>query len=253
MEFSQDNTLWIGTMNGVVCSIPKNTNSVQEFFFTNDYAIINICINQNNSEVVFSNMNMSIFYYEINNKKLISTMKGKAVSVDNIGFDFTNRCLTTSFEHITHIWGPDGRLVKAMVPIKEASFTNGKGYILNTKFGTFIADKKNDRKNIGETYVWDIVTEKQILYFKSFESTCMILKDRKFIFDNGTEICIFDSKNQTNSKIILSHDDISCLVGCQNYILTGTVDGFLNILIYTDLGDEILALQRISDLYFKFK
>lgn len=252
MEYSKDDTLWVGTMNGMIYYYTQNFQ-IQEFF-KNDYAILSITTSNDSSQLLFTNMDMTIYYFNIKDKQQISSMKGKAVSVDGILFDYQNRVITTSFEHITHIWDSQGKLSKAMVPIKEASFTNGKGYILNTKFGTFIADKKTDRKKVGETYVWDLDTEKQIFYFKSLDSTCMLLKDRKFIFDNGTEICIFNSNtNQLESRMNLSHDDISCMYGCNDYFLTGTVDGFLAIHIYSNLGNEIISLQNISDLHFSFK
>lgn len=253
IEFSKNKSLWIGTMNGMIYNISP-TFQIQEFF-KNDYAILSITLSKDNSHILFSNMDMTIFYYNIKEKTQISTMKGKAVSVDGISFDYKNRLVTTSFEHITHIWDSQGKLTKAMVPIKESTFTNGKGYILNTKNGCFIADKKSDRKRIGETYVWDLETEKQILYFKSLDSTQMILRDYWFIFDNGTEICIYDAcTKQIEDKLSLKYDDISCLYGCNDYFLSGTVDGVFLIFIYCHLGDYTLSLPKGTlDVHFSFK
>jgi Pyruvate/2-oxoacid:ferredoxin oxidoreductase delta subunit len=253
LTFATSGTLWIGTFGGVIYELK---NAVLDEILRNDYTILAIAIDKDMSTFCYSNMDMKIFFHDLKTRNLINKMQGKAVSVDSVSYDHLGRLLTTSMEHIVHIWDKQGKLIKALIPIKEASFGTGRSYILNECNGTLLADKKEDRKKYGETYVWDLVTEKLLFTFKSLESSALVVKYRKILFDNQQQLCVYDMGTQIIDRNRFHSEDITAIAGCNDYCLSGSIDGYFSINYYRNIGDQVndlLMTEELIDISWKFK
>lgn len=253
LYFASDHSLWIGTFSGIVFQYVNGCLNEQ---YRQEYTILSIIVSFDMNYLCMSNMDMKIFYYDLRNKDLIDKMTGKAVSVDCLAFDHLGRFVSTSMEHIVHIWDADGKLVKAMIPIKESSFTNGRSYIVSDKCGTLIADKAEGRKNLGETYVWDIETERLLFTFKTYESTNIISHAKKLIYENQRDLCIYEPQKKVLEKMTFHTDEISILVGSEDFCLVGSVDGNFSINYYRSSKDDLADLLKRSaflDLKFNWK